>query len=549
MLDISTVHPMQEYLQQLNTSTTIYIDRLRLQRALLDCTYRAQDLEYLCKIELRKESGGYYYTLSKDNIIEYLCDLGVEFTGKFLTPKGEPSLDLKKVVEPLLERDIGTPVLSLYKEQRSFQSYYNTMKKLFNMRVPTQMCSDGKLLLKYPTHIDERENLRVYYSDIAAVSIPKIYSSIVTSKGPGYHIAWGDFPQADWRYAYNLFIKDETNEKVMENYEDAYEGLARIVEGANFDTEKFKETRKAYKVDCLSIFYNSNNNKPIPTAMRKYFRSRKKYSKYLFDLAALYRFDIPIPVTSYFGYTQLINSKGLYESGFLSKCLNTPIQTFTSHVVNETVLGVLHRFWELGYTQEDINVYYVRHDEPIFMFRDTIIPDAWVFKDCSEIHIDGFTPLHLDFHFGNYYQEEDSSLTIKIQRYMNAGDSKLHTYPAGTMHEYSPVPTVEYLYMLIQKEDREDAITYKFLDMRTRKKFRFEILDNGADPQAVVAMLLNQHILDYYKDPAYLLIANNKLEWVSRAGSNEQTFLKVIKRYDEGAVSELSWHNSKNDLT
>ena len=46
---------------------------------------------------------------------------------------------------------------------------------------------------------------------------------------------------------------------------DAYEGLARIVEGESFDKEAFTSSRKDYKVNALKVFYNSRDNRAIPT--------------------------------------------------------------------------------------------------------------------------------------------------------------------------------------------------------------------------------------------------------------------------------------------
>lgn len=534
MLHIAGEHTMQEYMRVLQTSTTLYVDDARLQRAVQECSYRARDLEYLCLLELRKECGGRYSSLTKDNLIEYLEELGVDFDKRFRTKKGgEPSLDIKRVITPLIEQNIAPTVLGIYKEWRSYLTYASFLRKLTERRPPFHMTWDGKVILEFPTHITEQENLRVYYTDVACVSVPKPFSSIITGPTDKHHLAWCDYPQADWRFAYNLFIRDETNEQVMRNCTDAYEGLARIVEGDSFDPDEFRDTRKAYKVDCLSVFYNSSNNKPIPKAMREYFRSRPRYAKYFYDLSLLYRFKLPVPITSYFGYEQLL-PEAPYDSAFISKGLNTPIQTFTSHVVNETVLGILEKFWELGYTKDDINVYYVRHDEPIFYFKDTILKDSYIFKDCSEIHIDGFTPIHLEFQFGDYYKQEDEKLTRQIAEYMNSADDLLHVYPVGEMKPYNPVPSVESVYMGVFKNGDLPGFEYRFYNQRTGEQYRYR--HDSEDIETGAGAVIGGPLVNAIGNPRYLLVMNPDYEWMDAIGPNEETLLKVIRKTDSTAA-------------
>lgn len=535
MLHIDGSHSMTEYMSVLKASQTLFVDDERLQRASMECEYRARDLEYLCLAELRKECGGRYSTLTKNNLIEYLEELGVDFDKRFRTKKGgEPSLDLKRVVTPLIEQGVAASVLTIYKEWRSYLSYASFLRKMIERHPRFHTTSTGKVILEFSTHLEEQENLRVYYSDLAFVSVPKPFSSIITGPKDGYHLAWCDYPQADWRFAYNLFIKDETNAAIMSECTDAYEALARMVEGEAFNPEEFKANRKAYKVDCLSVFYNSSNNRTIPKAMREYFRSRERYARYLYDLTVLYRFKLPVPITSYFGFEQLL-PEAPYESAFVSKGLNTPIQTFTSHVVNETVLGLLERFWELGYTQDDINIYYVRHDEPIFLFRDTILKDAWIFKDCSEIHIDGFSPIHLDFHFGDYYQEEDERLSRHVTEMMNASDDRLHTYPAGERKSYNPIPTVESVYCAIYKVDENcPGYQYRFYNQRTGEQYRYD--SDLEDIEEGLASVIRKHLVHAVGNPRYLLVQNNDYEWMDAIGPDDQTLLKVIRKTDSTAA-------------
>lgn len=550
MLKIDKASPFNEYLSLLSARGEVYIDNQRLERAAFEAGSIADDYKALALLELRIESGGAYATLGPEEIIDYLIRIGVDMDKRYGNRKTKNySLDMKRVVDRLIQDGVAVEILKAYKMHRSYRSYYSTLNGLMKSRKIHHRTADGGVVLSYPTTVTQQENLRAYYRDIPIVNIPKLFSSIVTGPGESYHLAWCDYPQADWRFAYNLFIQDSTNREVMANCEDAYEGLARIVEGGSFDASTFKESRKEYKVNCLSVFYNSSDKNPIPMAMRAYFRSREKYARYMYDLDILARFKLPIPCTSYFGYTQLL-PEASYPEAFVSKGLNTPIQTFTSHVVCETVMGLLKKFWDLGYTKEDIDVYYVRHDEPIFLFRDNIMKDAWIFKDCSQVHIDGFTPIKLDYHFGNYYLEEDASLTAQMQREMSKYPERITEYPVGEMHPYYPIPSVESAHMQFMRDDAGSCITV-FYDYR---RSVYYTVDCGSAEAYDAYSIAIRKLASYLGWPNYLYVRSSGMETmdgIEKPGDVDGTpiLVKVVSSYDSQVATTMEGLSSVNPIS
>lgn len=537
MLRIDKTHSMDEYLSVLRSSDKIFIDNERLDQAIMDAQYTADDYRMLAQLELRIESSGKYFELSPETILDYLDDVGVDLEKRFRNRKTKgPSLDIHKVVNPMIEAGIAVNILTAYKSYRSYRSYSSFLRQLGNQRNVVGTTTQGHRILQYDTHIAEQDNMRAYYSDIAVVSIPRIYSSIVTAPSENYHLAWCDYPQADWRFAYNLFIKDDKNRKVMQECDDAYEGLARLVEGADFDPAKFKTLRKDYKVNALSVFYNSRDSRPIPVAMRNFFQSCDKYKKYKYDLGVLSQFNLRIPCVSYFGYEQFL-PEASYPDAFISKGLNTPIQTFTSHIVNETVLGILDKFWGLGYTSEDINVYYVRHDEPIFMFKDCIIKDSWIFKECSEIFIDGFTPIKLDFHFGNFYKEDDPGLSEQVATFINNYPDRISTFSGGEAKDYSPVPSVEQLYLQFFNSDTPGVTSNVLLYNYRVGKYMKTTVKSDDREDAVREAILN--VFDKIGRPRYILVKTAGIDFIDALDTDEEepTLLKVISRYDNNVAS------------
>lgn len=444
MLHIEPKHTMEDYLQVLQHDKKISIDRDRLIDAINQANYSITDYSNLVTMNLRICSKGDYRNASTEDLIDFLLDSGISSKKFEVRGRKNLSFDMEKVVKPLIEAKVFPEILEPYVSMRSFVSYRNFLTKQLLQNSNAAYCrrDDGVFLCKYDFTVTERENLRVYYSDIAVINIPKIYSSIITVPNTEYFLVWCDYPQADWRIAYNLFLRDSENAKVMDVYEDAYKGAAVLVEGDEFSAEDFSTKRKLYKVDTLKTFYNSRDNSTLATKLRTFFMSCPKYRKYYNDLAALYGLKIPVPCVSYFGFKQFL-PEGTYKDAFISKGMNTPIQTMTSHLVIETVFGILEKFRALGYSKDDVIPYFVRHDEPIFLVHKRVLPDSWIFGDCSEIHIDGFSPIKLDFHFGYNYLEEDAILTSRIQKTCEENRDKYQAYPKGKINEaWNPIPNV-----------------------------------------------------------------------------------------------------------
>lgn len=534
MLKIENKHTIEEYLSLLRNAPKITIEHKKLQRAIDECNYRMKDNFNVTQLELRIASEGKYNDVSPDTLIDFLLDSGEsEKTFKVRNIKSL-SFDMTKVVKPLLSRNVFPQILEPYISMRSFTSYRNFLTKLFeNQSVSVSTRNDGILTRQYSYNVTQQENLRVYYRDIGVINIPKMFSNVITVPDTDKFIVWCDYPQADWRLAYNLFIRDSENAKVMDSVEDSYMGAAMLVEKEDFDKEVFSKSRSDYKVYTLKTFYNSRDNKSIVTKLRDFFMSCPRYRKYYRDLRSLHKFKLPISCKSYFGYEQTLPDNQ-YEDSFISKGLNTPIQTMTSHVVIETVFGILERFYALGYTQEDINVYFVRHDEPIFIASKSILKDSWIFGDCSQIHIDGFSPIQLQFFFGYNYKIEDEELSRTVENSCNSNKSRYHIYKDAELDtSYSPTPSIfsgyadvqiqqGIAYTAFQLEEGEFIKVYPV----TSKTFN-DALEEG------IQLLLQEFKLNY------LYLENPIVTDVIKVNS---TLVKLVALYSASDVDILTSH-------
>ena len=111
---------MDEYMALLSKYPTIYIDNRRLNKANVDARLRAIDFYAAASLELQIETCGMLRLATPDNIISALEDMGVDFEKRFRNKKvGRPSLDIQKVVNPLIESGIAVELLEAYKGFRS----------------------------------------------------------------------------------------------------------------------------------------------------------------------------------------------------------------------------------------------------------------------------------------------------------------------------------------------------------------------------------------------------------------------------------------------
>lgn len=524
---------MSDYLAILQHDKKISIDHERLVDAINQANYRILDYSNIVSMNLKIASKGDFRTTSTDDLIEFLLEQGI--SQKKFEVKGRKNLsfDMEKVVKPLIAARVFPEILEPYVTMRSYVSYRNFLNKqlLGNFSVKYSRRNDGVFLRQYDFTVTERENLRVYYSDIAVINIPKIYSNIITVPDTDYFLVWCDYPQADWRMAYNLFLRDDTNAKIMDTYDDSYQGAAILVEGDEFIEEDFQSKRKSYKVDTLKTFYNSRDNSPLVQKLRTFFMSCPKYRKYYNDLAALYSLKIPIPCESYFGFQQML-PEGSYKDAFISKGLNTPTQTMTSHLVMETVFGVISKFLDLGYTSEDILPYFIRHDEPLFLAHKRILQDAWVFGDCSQIHIDGFSPIKLDFHFGYNYLEEDNEITLHVKKSCIENQSKFQIYEKGSLNaKWNPIPSVisGYVDVLIRND-----ITYTSFYIESDDICEFYPVSTKIFKDAVTLGI--QQLLDRYKGTKYLILKNISISNIYKEGD---CLVSLDKTYSPDLIEVL----------
>lgn len=456
------------YEQHLGCNGYICYDREKMQRFGKYEESSAASANELALDVMRHNSGWLYNNLSRDPVISYLVNIEKCPEHYFKTKKTKAlSLDTEKVLKKLVSNNYATEFLGLYMLGKSKTSKAGKLCKLASRQnTPAGSNRDGVDIHKIFFNFSQQKNLRYYYNNEDIIGIPKDCNSCITVED-GYFLAWGDFAQSDFRIAYNLFMRSPENDKIMSQCEDKYEALARIcakAEGGEFSLEKFKKDRQQYKRLTLATVYGTRDSVVAEedTFIKRFVEFLRKcpnYVEYERRLRARVALKLPIIVSSYFGHQETIALQYNQESTIYD-ALNSPVQSATSEIVILTVNEILRRFYELGYTSEDISVYYTRHDEPIFKIKESVLKDVWVLNQASEIIVDNWSPLAMDFKFGYYYKEPDPELTSKVEAVYNANIHKIEQYSANPdlVIEYCPVANMLELTCTVMKTPDNKAI-------------------------------------------------------------------------------------------
>lgn len=408
----------EKYHDRLSDPGFIWIEKQRLERARAKYLAESAVMETMAKDKMKQKSAGEYPFLTKGAIINYLMSIERCPRHYFeLKGRNEASLDMKRCLVPLMENGYAQEFLEYYMEHRSLKSKANNLKSVIDGLNNEQIMDQGYMANQLSFRVVPSANFRFNYADANIISqIPKKDTGCIVAPSE-YCLVWGDFAQSDLRIAYNLFMRSPENDKVMSAYDDKYEALARIVSkslGQEFNLEKFKQDRKLYKRLTLATVYGTRasqvkeEDKFIKT-LTQFLLKCPKYVEYYNSLVVYHRLALPIIVKTYFGNEQMtpVFHK---ESDTVNRGLNCPVQSVTSEVVVMTVDKILQEFYDRGYSEDDVKVYLVRHDEPVFLVREEAMKDSWIFQQYSKIFVDGWSPLALDFEAGYHYGESTEAL-------------------------------------------------------------------------------------------------------------------------------------------
>lgn len=405
----------------------------------------------LARLRMIYKSANQRSYMDRNTIIDYLLD--DEHCPEHYLMRGKNksfSLDSKKVLSVLLEHGYAQDFIENYMEYRSWKTKCGKLESILkSCNEEHGVSCDGAALYKLPFTASIQVNRRFNYHDFDIISqIPKSMGDCIAVED-GYFLAWGDFAQSDFRIAYNLFLRSPENDALLNKYDDKYEALARMLAAnANekFDLEEFKRDRKIYKKNTLATFYGLRNSaiEEESVFIRKlaaFYESMPRYKEFLQNIDKYATLELPMYVTSYFGFDQMVSSGfGMTKASMTYEALNMPIQTGSSEIVIATVNHILDTCYAMGYTEDDISLYMTRHDEPIFKIRESAKDLMKVLIDHSKVIVDDWSPLQLDWEFGYRYKSIDEKLTETFNSMQDSFVETVVTPTPCSGVEYVPIP-------------------------------------------------------------------------------------------------------------
>lgn len=496
------------YASRIRKNGRIYLDKNKL-RELYDYETEIKLSLYkrLTRV-MRFNSNGLLSECNRASTLKYLQDY--EYCpSHYFKKKGvaSESLDSDKVLKPLYLNGYAREFLGIYMDYNSIKSRCGSVNSVLEcLREPCGVNEAGEDIFPLGYEVNRQINRRYNYSNIDIIStIPKGldgylvhdkvgYTSAITCP-EGYCLARADFAQSDLRIAFSLLLRDESNTEIMMKYEDKYEAIARLVCKLNnleFDPEEFKRDRKKYKVHTLATIYGTSNtvvkeDKPFINRLSNFVNSCSKYVEYKSRLEDLFDMELGITMRSYFGYEQTTNAIGSNKNQTINFNLNAPCQTGTSEVMILTVNKILDMFYEHGYTEDDVSVYMVRHDEPVFLLKKEVLKDAWIFEQASEIIVDDWIPLKLKFDYEYYYGSPDEELCEIARQSLEANKDKIVIEePSGNSLDYFPARKVANLTMHYSKVGDKTIATVCDEDIKAVNTYLIESTNEKEIQDAMV---------------------------------------------------------------
>lgn len=501
------------YEQRLRRDLRAYVDTDILKESVQKISIQMDSLEELATTIMSVDSSGYYNSLNRENIFYFLTE-HMFVPEHMLARNGKMSVT-KDRLNKILNKGKATEFLSTYLQYKDIYDLVVRIRSLYTKWTSSEGDVDnaGKPIDVVKMQVNQQQNLRYNYTEYNIVGVPKEYSSAITCP-KGKMLIWGDFAQADFRIGYNLLVRGPENQRIMDKSEDKYEGLARIIADANnepFDEVKFKEERKIFKTNTLGTMYGkrSADNPEEKEFVRKFSNYLEtkcpKYMEYCKRIDDRIHLGLPINIESYFGNMMSIPlaTSDYYAEGKgpREKALNTPFQTGTSEIIILTVNRILDMFYERGYTEDQIGVYFVRHDEPIFIADIEVMKDSWIFKECSDILVDDWTPLKADFYFGYNYTIADNILMSNYKTCIEMNNDKISVEIPSKPNNENFFPVKATMKLAVGKTQTSDGNTVvSFYDYDNRQASYLKVgTQDEEELLEEIEKRLAHHDSDFYK--------------------------------------------------
>jgi hypothetical protein len=503
----------------------IYVNAVEMHRTAIE----AQALEDAAYWELRQLcyliSEGQYKECSGDILIEILKFKCYVPVNKFpLTSRGTYSTSIENVFRPILleaERNEQKEPENSDRIIRLINAYINyskakTYRESMNKKIGLMDRSDAidyqgnKLCTIHGTY--EKQSTGRYYTknDNFISWNKKAVRNFTVPKG--YFLVWADFGQIDLRVAMNLILYKDSQEMKESTLDDKYEAFARAMylkAGKEFNYDKFKANRPAYKQSILSRMYGANKLSLLGNGftdmeevneLDNFFVKAKYYNEIRNSFVSAINFREDMEIYDYFGESRLLDVKYSRETDnhLLKAAFNTPIQSTSNSILMLWTIWLVDEFRKLGFNSDKFRPYLMRHDEGVFLCHESIKPYLYLFKQCSSVSIDDWTELITEVNMGYNYKVSDEELLKEYEENIAQNKDKIIPFSIGkpSNREFYPIKRVFYCYSLAPFSP--DKVVLELFRNSSEFAIEIEELENLTRKNKTEAIKLGTDVIHYY---------------------------------------------------
>lgn len=411
-------------------------------------------------------------TITRQYILKLLLKMGIPESRLKKYPQ-LPKMSISKtdVLIPLYEEGkYNMEFIAPYLEYNDLKSSISAIKSKYTRMDSTILEGEGVSKCKRMFfHYSEAKTSRVYSKDENIQGISKDYlDTFVPNKGKIF-VSF-DLDQIDFRVLYNLFLKDDDHvelNRLMKIYSDSYEAMTRYIyslAGETFNVDYYKENRGKFKTAMLAGAYLQTpeqmtkeiDNYEIASTIRRVYDTSKKFIAYKEKVEKSQKEDVGImKLESYFKHTMEEpfktgeNEKAVL-AGNMRHAISLPVQSTSTQIKEFVTLELYKRLSKFSNNiDEDFNIYLDRHDEVIIELSEKFSDYLWILQDLSNIAIDDWSPVSLEWKLSRRYTVDDKDLIAKYDKQVKEHEKDFNTKHEFKLEEYYPIRGVLELDLII----------------------------------------------------------------------------------------------------
>ena len=171
------------------------------------------------------------------------------------------------------------------------------------------------------------------------------------------------------------------------------------------------------------------------------------------------------------------------------------------------------------------------------MIDEEVMRDAWIFKECSEILVDNWTPLTLSFNFGYNYKEPVESLKLLAENNWLINKDKITQIPLDTSEVYEYIPVTDTLNLEIGTYSVEGNTIICIYNTKANTCKYYELgSENYADIMSAVRSILSKQAEVKNKKYGGALIYNQLTDGEDFVDSLYMKYIRDLSSFSKSSI-------------